>query len=453
MNTFNFIPSETRKALIVGVASSVFIFSAAVVIVSGMLSLELLGMIVAGIAAIVISIKVLQEPYLGLAFIVAGQGAGDLLPSIPFLSSGIVALGGITLLGFIFSQRRIALGKTIQLNTVHILGLLFILWIVLTNPTAAINGRDRNWLFTFAQLFILSWLATQLLTTRRQQRNFMWLFVIAMLISALVGISETFSEGGPTLESRSTGFAEGVNSAARYFLWAFIFLFYLVNQEIKNPLGKSVAFLGMGILVLGIAYTLSRSVLILLFAAVGLLFLQRSTISLSKRVLLLAIVAAAMLWLVPEVIYPLLDNVLLAITEGTDTVGTRYHLWEAGYRMWLDHPLAGVGIGEFRFNVQSFSPVIDKRISSHSLYIQVLSETGIIGALLVFLLLAITLISLWKATKSTDLAQKSLSQTWLILFVIILLGGITKTELAEKMLWIVIGLGAGKSWKIEEPPG
>lgn len=449
MHNSDFAHLETRKALIIGAISSVIIFSTSIIVVSGAISLEILSLVLAGIAGIVITLKTLREPYLGLAFMVAGQGAADLLPSIPFISSGLVALGGITLLGYIFSRRRFALGKAIQLNPGHILSLLFILWIVLTNPSAAINGRDRNWLFTFAQLFVLSWLATQLLNTRHQQRIFMWIFATTMLASAMVGIAEIITQGGPSLEARSTGLAEGANSAARYFLWAFIFLFYLANQVIKNPVLKLVAFGGMGVLIVGIAYTLSRSVLILLFVTVGLLFFMRSTLSFWKRLLLLLIVAAAMLWFVPKVIYPLMDTVLPAITEGTDTMGTRYSLWEAGYKMWQNHPLAGVGIGEFRFNVQSFSPVIDKRISSHSLYIQVLSETGVVGALLFFALIVSTLLSLLKAFKTTNLAQKSIAQTWLILFIIILLGGITKTELAEKMLWIVIGLGAKKSWMIE----
>jgi O-antigen ligase len=79
-----------------------------------------------------------------------------------------------------------------------------------------------------------------------------------------------------------------------------------------------------------------------------------------------------------------------------DTGESRTFLWRAAWNMWLDHPVLGVGIDNFNWNVGRYQPKAGTgRFSSamylerdwttaaaHSLYFSVLSEGGAVGSLL-----------------------------------------------------------------------
>jgi hypothetical protein len=70
---------------------------------------------------------------------------------------------------------------------------------------------------------------------------------------------------------------------------------------------------------------------------------------------------------------------------------TRFVLWFAGYKMFLDHPFIGVGYGLFGDYYNNYIELIpfigdnyDHRVKApHSLFIGLISETGIIGTFLI----------------------------------------------------------------------
>lgn len=87
-----------------------------------------------------------------------------------------------------------------------------------------------------------------------------------------------------------------------------------------------------------------------------------------------------------------------------------------GLRMFYEHPLLGVGAGNYRNNYQKYTQLIGLEFRSeqrdpHSLYVQLLSETGIVGTI-AFLGLAITLLGgLSKSIKSIEHLPHA--QSWL----------------------------------------
>jgi len=76
--------------------------------------------------------------------------------------------------------------------------------------------------------------------------------------------------------------------------------------------------------------------------------------------------------------------------EGDKTATQRVVLWEAGLRMFRDHPLLGVGPGNFAENyaVTYAKPEEDPEgWAPHSIYIQAISELGVAGTIPILLLL------------------------------------------------------------------
>tara|TARA_B100002052_G_scaffold292347_1_gene313787 strand:+ start:6906 stop:8192 length:1287 start_codon:yes stop_codon:yes gene_type:complete len=95
------------------------------------------------------------------------------------------------------------------------------------------------------------------------------------------------------------------------------------------------------------------------------------------------------------------------------------HMYIAGYKMFLDNKLLGVGPRQFR-NECKYYPIKETRVSEneivspyhcsshpHNTYVELLSETGIIGFLFVFLLFIIIVIASLKHLYSKFLKKKN----------------------------------------------
>ncbi len=71
--------------------------------------------------------------------------------------------------------------------------------------------------------------------------------------------------------------------------------------------------------------------------------------------------------------------------EADETSRQRIELWNAGLRMFEDHPILGVGLGNFTPTYQTvYAPDSTRNPSAwapHSIYIQALSELGLVGSL------------------------------------------------------------------------
>lgn len=70
--------------------------------------------------------------------------------------------------------------------------------------------------------------------------------------------------------------------------------------------------------------------------------------------------------------------------ESDQTASLRLTLWESGMKMFYDHPVLGVGPGNFSSNFDSrydVSKQISGKWAPHSIYIQSLSELGLAGTL------------------------------------------------------------------------
>lgn len=87
--------------------------------------------------------------------------------------------------------------------------------------------------------------------------------------------------------------------------------------------------------------------------------------------------------LVAGVLSPRLTHI-----DEQESVATRYLLWAEAGQMFVAHPVTGIGLGNFR---ETYDPAVVEedpgKVDVHNLYLQLLTETGIVG-LIVFLVLA-----------------------------------------------------------------
>jgi O-antigen ligase len=394
--------------------------------------------------ALVLLFIVIRRPFLGIVFTAASLPVVEVLPDVPMISSVVPLLGAVTLAAFLLGRRKEHTVAIIRLGYSHLFGLLLIGWIYLSNPMAAWFGTDRNWIFTFIQLFVLLWLAGELLDTPEKQRTLMWGYSISAIVSALIAIrQENIGMGTGTL-TRVMGLAEGVNTAARYFVVALVMLLHLRTTS-ANRFSQILATGGVFITFLGIIFTVSRTGILLLFPAVGLLVILQPGVRYKVQLIFLTLAVALLVVLLFSNIVDLVRSIAPSILQGTDTAGLRYALWKAGWRMWQAHPIAGVGIGMFPVQLFNYAqdlpiPSIYMHLVAHNTYIEALAETGFVGLGLYIVLLGRSMLNLWPGRKVSDPNVALSRNIWFIIFVVMLLGGITKSDFADKMIWLTMGV-------------
>ena len=399
-------------------------------------------LILAGMMGVVIAIIILKQPFIGVALTVISTPISSLLPPIPYFSSVVPLIGGLTLVGFLWIKRDSAGRIGIKFNLLHTITLLLFIWIFISNPQAAWSGPDRNWVITFIQLLILMIIAGSIIDEPYKHHILMGLFVFVSVISAYTAITQGYL-GEDILEAtRVGGFTAGANTAARYFVIAMVLLTYLRSQ-VKVPFVRLLMLGGILITYLGVFFTASRSGMVLIFFAQLLLFFFQHEGKQRIQLLVIFGIAFLILFLMANTIIVILQGIIPAITQGTDTMGLRYDLWEAGWLMWQDHPISGVGIGMFRYNVGRYMSLIGvapRGATSHNTYINMLSETGIIGFSLFMIILGLALKDYLKVGQNPNPDLDGLRTIWLIVFLVLLVGAITKTEHTDKLLFMVMGL-------------
>ncbi len=89
--------------------------------------------------------------------------------------------------------------------------------------------------------------------------------------------------------------------------------------------------------------------------------------------------------------------------------------WWIGWEMFVDHPIVGVGLGNYKLNFlpykaeflatprgEAYDFHIDRAAQAHNEYVQVLAELGILGVLALASFLAVLIASLWRQLRRND---------------------------------------------------
>jgi len=94
---------------------------------------------------------------------------------------------------------------------------------------------------------------------------------------------------------------------------------------------------------------------------------------------------------------------------------TRSWDWWIGWEMFKDHPVTGVGLGNYKLNFipykaeflatprgEAYDFYIPRAAQAHNEYVQILAELGILGVLSLASFLAVLVVTLWKRMRAND---------------------------------------------------
>lgn len=132
---------------------------------------------------------------------------------------------------------------------------------------------------------------------------------------------------------------------------------------------------------------------------------------------------------------------------------SRTDTWQIALQMTRDHPLLGIGLGNFRVVESRYIPgnlnllqapeVLKNRLVTHNTYLEVLSELGTIGLALLLGIIAASLATAWRGIglAGGTMIPASLVARGLVAGTIALLAAyVFLSGEYEKLLWLLLGL-------------
>ncbi len=373
------------------------------------------------------------------------------------LSVGPNSVGVLVFLGwigtFITRSARPAVLRE-QSRLIQVLG-VFALWLALSaiwsTDAAATTEALQSWLIA-----VLAFILT--VTTLRGPRDVTVIgiaFIAGAVVSVLFGIGNggltagASAEGAQaTLDGRFTGGGGDPNvQAAGYLIAMFLCAgFWSLAQERRHRVALLVAFV---IVTTGFFATQSRGGLIALAVATvaGLAVLPR------QRKRLLGLTAAAGIGLaIISVVNP---GAIERMTDFGGGTSGRNDLWKVAWTIFSQHHWVGIGLNNFEAiephyalssgTLERVELVAEVPHLVHNLYLQLLTETGVVGFALFLLVIGGCLRAAWLAARRFDRlghrGYADLARAALMAEIAMLAAQFFISDGFDWRLWILLGLG------------
>lgn len=380
---------------------------------------------------------ILANPYLGLLATIS-------LFSFPllsishnlFLGTPIKIIGAVTflstLLHNILQRRKLNLLKIKSFRLFLLfLAYIYVLGFIKLGPFTKVN------FVIFASFAAYGLIILSLVSTKRRFLLVIWTSLISLFIACSDAIIFYLSHPGLILR------LEGPFLDPNYFAIALLphigLCYFLINAQ-KNTILRIFLMVIFAVLIIALVLTSSRGGLI----GFAVMFISAILKSKSKFGAIISVIFLSIIMLnfMPEQVWERFDATKTTIsnferTSKVESTKRRIILAQSAWKMYLDNPIFGTGIGNFYYGHRQYSFLHAGR--AHTMYLELMAELGTIGFLMFLGLLASTFKTLKLITKSnSDLSPyaKGLS----VGLVGFLVAAIFLHAQQEKVFWLCIFL-------------
>jgi O-antigen ligase len=288
-------------------------------------------------------------------------------------------------------------------------------------------------------------------TAIRNRKHVIWLvsaFVAASTLSAVYGLV-TPRPGGEG-EGRLAGSVGDANELAAVLVAGLILALALAVISRHKPLTRATLVVAAGLCLLCLFLTLSRGGLI----ALGVAMIAAVFVGGRWRGKAVAVAAVTLTTLVVFFGFVASTAQVQRVTEVGSGSG-RSSLWTVGWRMVQANPVKGVGVGQFQTSAVHYliAPgtvaradlIVDAPHVAHNLYLQVLSELGVVGLIPFLVILIFPLVCTLRAARlferRGDPDMELIARGVFVGLVGILAADFFLSAQFSKQLWLLLGLG------------
>ncbi len=361
----------------------------------------------------------------------------------------------------------------------------WILVFLLVQLISGIASNDAGTAFDTVVTFILEGIGLYFLITNvvRSRDVLIAIVWILVAIGAFLGALSFYQDATGTYDNIYLGFAQpseatvsstdvGLGTTAQYRLagnigeknrYAQILLMlvplglFLAIGE-RSRLRRVLALGAAGITSLGVALTFSRGAAIGFVLLFGIMFLMGYL----KWKHLLAVVLGAAIVLAAVPVYTERLAELVAVSESVGDTGidqadgaiqSRVTEGLAALLAWADHPIIGVGPGQFPHYYRQYAEVVGIRVlardrEAHNLYLGMAAELGIIGITVFLIILGLTFRDLIRARRALqvhDPFMAAIVTGFLFSILAYLATGIFLHMSFIRYFWLMLGLAAASA--------
>ena len=353
---------------------------------------------------------------------------------------------------------------------------------LLVHLLSGIGSTDAGTAFDTIVTFVLEgiglyFLITNVVRTREAIIAIVWILIA---IGAFLGGLSFYQDATGTYDNNYLGFAQpseatvsvdqtGLGTTAQYRLagnigeknrYAQVLLmlvplglFMAIGQ--KSRIQRILALGAAGVTSLGVALTFSRGAAVGFVLLFGIMFLM----GYMKWKHLLAVVLGAAIVLAAVPVYTERLAELVAVSESVGDTGidqadgaiqSRVTEGLAALLAWADHPVLGVGPGEFPLYYRQYAEIVGIRVKaadreSHNLYLGMAAELGIIGFTVFLIIIGLTLRELARARRAVrahDPLMADMATGFILAIVAYLATGIFLHMSFIRYFWLMMGLAA-----------
>ena len=319
-----------------------------------------------------------------------------------------------------------------------------VLWTLLSMAWAPQSSVGTEIFFAWlGAAAIMAVISTSVTTARHLQ----WLaaaFVIGMVISVGIGVVGASAAG----DGRLVGASGDPNFLGAGIVPAIVLAFALAGTG-RHVVGRVAALAAVCMLVAGLVGTQSRGGLMAaaIAAVVALVLAERAARGSIVLAMFLTAGTAAVWFSLNPLAWQRMSN--LGESSG------RTELWRVGWRMWQDHPVAGVGLAGFRHHSKEYlfdlgplryaEYLVEQPKLAHNAYLDLLAETGVVGLALFATVVGTCLQCAWRASRRFQLAgdrqMVAFSRATIVAVVGILAASVYISNVTDRRTWILLAMG------------
>lgn len=278
-------------------------------------------------------------------------------------------------------------------------------------------------------------------------------FVVGAVISVIVGFAGGLvTTGSEQATVQGSARLEGATGDANFLAAGVVSALVLAAGLLvtaRQPLMKLGMLGAIAILGTGLVASQSRGGILatLVVIVAAFVFFRRRRAYAALMALMLIGVAAAYFSATPDA----LDR----LTRATDGGSGRTDLWTVAGRAFADQPVIGVGLNNFNAVAPDYTrqPGVLERVQKiveepnvvHNLYLQQLTETGLIGFFLLMGVIGAALASAWRAGRIAeekgDEDLEVLARAVLVANLGMLTASVFISDAVDRRVWILLALG------------
>ncbi len=342
---------------------------------------------------VIFGILILVRPVVGMIFLIAGIPVLNIFPAT-FLGPTILnptnlILGWITVA--VMLRRWIVLRIGIAHKSfpkpllAYALMMLVSMIMNMLSGEIFVRGADNlldvvGLMHTYLMGAYVFFLTMNVIEEDRQARAIYWGVLVTVTLTALWGLVEYRSDlGGMSADRiRVKGRVGQANEFGAYLVSYMPFLIGAIRLGSNTLFTRFGSAMGVIFCFFAMLFTQSRGAYLGLLASIT--FLGAVTNRWIILVMLIAVIASP-LWL-PTQVRDRVEGTLSDMDEAEDgedkSIESRKTLWLAGLKLWGQRPFLGHGFLSFN-SIVFKQDLYEKPKSSHSLFVQMLVETGAVG--------------------------------------------------------------------------